>query len=72
VLSLLVREGHLGDDVVKMLPLGGYIVLDDEDAPVLLRRGVRDDGEILNVLLGGTPESTVVSLWIRCLLGGIS
>jgi hypothetical protein len=36
------------------LPLGGgYIILDDEDALVLLRRGIRIDGEILNLLLGG-------------------
>jgi hypothetical protein len=55
VLRLLLREGHvrvLGGDVVKPLPHGGYIVLDDEDALVLLRRGIWVNGEILNLLLG--------------------
>jgi hypothetical protein len=48
----------------------GYIVIDDKDSPVLLRRGIWVDGEILNMLLGGTPESMTVSSWIRFLLGG--
>jgi hypothetical protein len=30
----------------------GYIILDDEDAPVLLRRGIRVDCEILNICWG--------------------
>jgi hypothetical protein len=50
----------------------GYIILDDEDAPVLLRRGVRVDSEILNLMLGGTAESTAMSSWIHCLLGDTS
>jgi hypothetical protein len=40
---------------VKPLPLERYIVLDDEGAPVLVRRGVQVNGEILNLLMGGTP-----------------
>jgi hypothetical protein len=55
VLRLLLREAHicvLRGDVVKLLPLGGYVILDDEDTPMLLRRGVWVDNKILNLLLG--------------------
>jgi hypothetical protein len=48
----------------------GYNIIDDKDSPVLLRRGIQVDGEILNILLGGTPESMTVSSWICFLLGG--